>query len=159
MSTKKDREEKIQLSYLHYLLSWTKFLIYLSRFKEGEIKTKLVIVGSQCTYTEDSIPIIEGVIERLKPEVVGSGGALGTDTHTEIYCRTHNIKFKKFPPQVRRWHDHMGKTGFKSRNMKMAKWGDKGIRIASRRSKSYGSGWTIDQMEKMGKVVERHEVR
>lgn len=120
---------------------------------------KLIIVGSQCTDTDDSIPIIEKVIERLKPDKVGSGGAIGTDTHVELYCKTHDIPFKRFPPQIKRWNDHMGKTGFKSRNMEMAKWGDHGIRIASRRSNTYGSGWTIDQMEKMGKPVDRYEVK
>ena len=120
---------------------------------------KLIIVGSTETNSDDSLPIIEEVIKRLKPKKVGSGCAIGTDTHVELYCKTHDIPFKRFPPEHHSWHGTLNLRGFKYRNLKMAKWGNYGIRIASRRSRSYGSGWTIDQMEKMKKPVERYEVR
>lgn len=119
---------------------------------------KIVIVGSCCAKPEDTKPIIRAVINRLKPDIVGSGEAKGTDTHVKEVCTELNVRYKGFPPDHPSWHGTLLLCGFKCRNMKMVKWGDRGIRIESRRSKSYGSGFTIDRMEDREKPVERYVV-
>ncbi|GAI41271.1 unnamed protein product, partial [marine sediment metagenome] len=68
------------------------------------------------------------------------------------------ITFKEFPPQHPSWHGTSTEGGFKWRNLEMVRWGDQGIRIRSKRTKSYGSGFTIDRMESRGKPIERYEV-
>lgn len=120
---------------------------------------KLIIVGSTEAEPEDTKPIIREVINRLKPEIVGSGEAKGTDTHVREVCQNElNVRYKPFIPEHPSWHGTSTEGGFKWRNIMMIEWCDRGVRISSLRNKSYGSGWTIDQMEKRGKKVERYEV-
>lgn len=120
----------------------------------------LVIVGSVKAKAQDTKPIIIKAINRLKPDIVGSGGAEGTDTHVEEVVGKMWIApflpFKKFLPVSKSWQ---GWHGFRWRNLKMVAWGTYFIGITSRRSTTYGSGWTIDQAEKQGKPVERFVVK
>lgn len=60
----------------------------------------------------------------------------------------------EFPPKNNRWRPE----GFEERNMLIARRSDKLYRISTRESKTYGSGWTADRAEEMGKPVRRFYV-
>ncbi len=119
---------------------------------------KLVIVGSTCADPKDTKPIIRAVINRINPDIVGSGEAKGTDTHVKEVCDKLGVYYKGFSPEHRSWLGTPILCGFRCRNLRMVRWGDRGVRIGSRQSPTYGSGWTIDRMEDRGKPVERYMV-
>jgi hypothetical protein len=48
--------------------------------------------------------------------------------------------------------------GTMSRNLRVADISECVIRISAVGTRTYGSGWTADMAERMGKTVERHEV-
>jgi len=117
-----------------------------------------VIVGSVKARAKDTKPIIREVIKRLKPDMVGSGEADGTDTHVKEVVEGEfkgKANYKGFPPETKSWN---GWHGYKWRNLQMVNWGTHFVRIASIRSGTYGSGFTVDQAEILGKPVERFMV-
>lgn len=48
--------------------------------------------------------------------------------------------------------------GTMARNLRVADIAECLIRVSAKETKTYGSGWTADMAERMGKTVERHEV-
>ena len=61
------------------------------------------------------------------------------------------LELLEFPPKHNRWRPE----GFEERNLLIARRCDRLYRIATRDSKTYGSGWTADRAEEMGKLVRR----
>jgi hypothetical protein len=59
------------------------------------------------------------------------------------------IKWREFLPTCENW-EH----GYKPRNIDVAEACDFLVRIAARKSKTYGSGWTRDYAAKLGKPCE-----
>ena len=117
----------------------------------------LAIVGSSKVH---DIPAVErlvwGVLQRHAPSVVVSGGADGVDTIAVKVAEENNIPTVVLRPQLALWDSKNGAICYKQRNIMIAMCCDQLVRIASRLSKTYGSGWTRDQAAKMGKPTEEH---
>jgi len=103
---------------------------------------------------------IYAAIDRLDPLIIVSGGADGVDTLAE-QCAIErgyteaNGRLVIFRPRVRRFH---GPGGFRWRDELISRHCTHLLRIACRRSTTYGSGWTADEAERNGAVVVRHYV-
>lgn len=120
---------------------------------------RLIIIGSTSLAGNDTArQAVRQAIRRHFPDPseigpddeVGSGGAEGVDTMAEEEWRAYAHKRAVvFLPKVKRWTD-----GFRPRNLQMAEWCTHCVRIADKRSKTYGSGWTRDRAREMGKPCE-----
>jgi hypothetical protein len=110
---------------------------------------KLAIVGSvRLKGNETAQSIIEAVIRAHQPTEVVSGGAEGIDTMAVEYAESIGIPTKVFYPRKKGWEY------YKERNIKIAKYCDQLVRIYSSKSKTYGSGFTKDYAEWLGKRTE-----
>lgn len=121
---------------------------------------KIGIVGSQLKDLNDSQQrtarvIIQGLLIKfiLRDDVVlVSGGSDGIDTFADEEAQKLGFSTEIFEPSVRRWK---GPGGFEERNKKIAEESDVVVAIRSMTSKTYGSGWTADYAESLGKEVHR----
>lgn len=116
----------------------------------------LAIVGSAELTAEQVAAakfILAHVFTRYQPTKVVSGGAPGIDTLAERAARYRGIEFEKFLPAEKNWE-----RGFKPRNIKIAEACDQLVRIVSSTAKTYGSGWTRDYAEDIGKPTEEFTV-
>lgn len=115
---------------------------------------KLAIVGS-VTIGDSRLAaaIIEYVIAKYKPAVVVSGGARGADTLAAKIAKSHGIKVDEKLPAVDNWQ-----YGYKPRNILIARGCDRLVRIAARAGKTYGSGWTRDYAQSIGKPTEEYVI-
>lgn len=110
----------------------------------------LAIVGStELSGNQHAVAIIENVLDRYKPMRVVSGGAKGIDSMAIVAALARGLDVLELRPAVRNW-EH----GFKPRNIQIAEACDALVRIASKTSKTYGSGWTRDYAAKLGKPTE-----
>lgn len=117
----------------------------------------LAIVGS-CVWTPDAAVraarLIEEVLDRYKPHLVISGGAEGVDTWAADAARHREIPVKEHLPENPRWEP----KGYAARNLLIA-WGCTHlVCITSPVTKTYGSGWTANKAEELGRPVERHRI-
>ncbi len=117
---------------------------------------KLAIVGSTKWYHIDMpshciFNVIQGIITVLQPELVISGRSPfgGVDHWTEQCTLQMGLPFWGFPPERNAW------SAFKARNIQIAEACDFLVSIRSSTSTTYGSGWTADYAEKLGKPVRR----
>lgn len=118
----------------------------------------MAVVGSVNLEVQPSVvELIKGIFLEYLPEVFVSGGALGIDTISEgIFKRMFPYKRRiVFKPEVRNWAHP---RGFRWRNIKVARTCDKLVCIRSENSGTYGSGWTADYTERLGKPVTRYLV-
>ncbi len=114
---------------------------------------KLAIVGSRVVGDlETAERIIRDVLREYDPELVISGGASGIDTLAEEMAIDRGIQTHIYAPKDAAWY------AYKRRNQQIAEACDFLVCIRSRKSKSYGSGWTADYAEKIGKPVERYKI-
>jgi hypothetical protein len=117
----------------------------------------LAIVGSvrfaDPDWREKATDIIDEELFRFPdpPDLVVSGGAEGIDSLADNLCAYHGIAFKEFPPKHRHWEPE----GFKARNILVAETCTRLLRVSCHGSTTYGSGWTADYAEKLGKRVRR----
>jgi len=134
----------------------------------------LAIVGSRDVPDYQSASVIKQAILEHRPSMVISGGAKGVDTAGVVIAQTMGITTVEFKPQTFTWDaqpvgepiesmEDKGMVitvpgGFKQRNEKVAEACDCLIRIASPTTKTYGSGWTADRAEQLGKRVFRYTV-
>ena len=120
---------------------------------------RLAIVGSAKYIDDQNIDevkrIINDAIERYKPTEIVSGGAAGVDTVAENIAKQHGLIPTIFRPTVTKWE---GKGGYKERNFRIASTCNALIRIVSKRTTTYGSGWTRDRAKEQGKPTEDFEV-
>lgn len=126
---------------------------------------KLAIVGSSKLteeQTEKAKKIISASLMQLMSSqdelivVSGRSPKGGVDILAEdIAVNTFYLDTVIFEPELHQWADENGKEGYKSRNMKIAKECDVLLCIRSEQSKTYGSGWTADYAERIGKKVYR----
>lgn len=117
----------------------------------------LAIVGSVSFACPDAIHVVHQIIgDELawrRPDEVTSGGADGVDTAAEQIAAEFNIPTPHiFRPTARRWH---GPGGFKERNQRIADTCTRALRIVCAQSKTYGSGWMVDEAQRQGKPVRR----
>lgn len=117
----------------------------------------LAIVGSvNFTHDGDTTAAVKRVryaIDRLAPDRIVSGGADGMDTIAARIGRELDIDVKEYLPKVRCW---AGPGGFKERNIKIAENCTHLLRIYCLSSRTYGSGWTADLAEQLGRQVQRY---
>lgn len=116
----------------------------------------LAVVGSVRVDPEQLMTakaIVQGILLFYMPQRVISGGALGIDTLAEDEALLLNLDFKKHLPEFPSW-EH----GYKPRNLKIAQECTHLLCIRTKQSTTYGSGWTADRAEEMGKIVWRVEI-
>lgn len=134
----------------------------------------LAIVGSRGVPDYQSESIIKQVILEHQPKMIVSGGAGGVDSAAARLAREMGITLVQFLPSRKTWDspvegdpveavtpegmDIIVSGGFKQRNQRIANACDCLVRIASMNTKTYGSGWTADYAEKLGKKVTRFTV-
>lgn len=94
--------------------------------------------------------LVHYVSERLPDEVI-SGGAVGLDTIGIQIASLLETRYRNFPPENNRWEP----DGFKARNIEIASTCTRLVCVRHFASKTYGSGWTADHAERIGKKVER----
>jgi predicted Rossmann fold nucleotide-binding protein DprA/Smf involved in DNA uptake len=80
-----------------------------------------------------------------------SGGAIGIDSIATLVANELNIRMIEHLPKNNRWKP----DGFEDRNIKIAEDCSFLLCIRSSQSTTYGSGWTADRAEEMGKPVWR----
>jgi predicted Rossmann fold nucleotide-binding protein DprA/Smf involved in DNA uptake len=117
---------------------------------------KLAVVGStrfpSRAAREHAEHLINRAIDKLDPCLIVSGGAPGVDTLAERIAIVRGIPRSIHRPEHRRWKP----DGFEARNRLIAEECTHLLRISSRTSLTYGSGWTANYAEKIGRVVSRH---
>jgi hypothetical protein len=134
----------------------------------------LAIVGSRDIPRYAAESLIREAILAHKPKMVVSGGARGIDSYAAEIAEESGLSVIEFVPKFMRWEapetgepeetlvgSRMRMTvpgGFKSRNAAVAEACTCLVRIYSPTTKTYGSGWTADHAELLGKRVTRHLV-
>lgn len=122
---------------------------------------RLAVVGTRALAHPDdryrAADRIELAIARLEPAVVISGGADGVDLIAETvagrmgYTEDDNTLIV-LRPSVRRFH---GPGGYRQRDGWIAHECTHLLRLACRAATTYGSGWTADEAERLGRIVVR----
>lgn len=126
----------------------------------------LAIVGSRDVEPTAARSLINAALDRHKPIMVISGGAkanltsiraklVSIDTEAATIARAAGLVVNEILPTNFHW-DGIG--GFKERNQTIGDACICLVRIASTTTTTYGSGWTADYAERMGKNVERFTV-
>lgn len=122
---------------------------------------KLAIVGSRelSSSQRDQVQFLLGAVVAFWRQaganlVIISGGAIGVDSIAAQRATVEDVSLKQYLPDNKWWHPN----GFRDRNIKIAEECDELICIRSVKSKSYGSGWTADYAEKIGRTVWRFYV-
>lgn len=117
----------------------------------------LAIVGSR-SWLDGDIPEVKSIIDHamvfLDPTGIISGGAVGVDTWAEEAAVKWGIPCSVFRPKNDRWDPQ----GYKERNRGIAHTCDQLLCIRSYLSTSFGSGWTADYAESIGKKVHRFNI-
>jgi hypothetical protein len=100
-------------------------------------------------------------IAELRPVAVISGGADGIDTMAEEVARQwgfHEDHAEKrlviYLPKYPRWRPE----GYRHRNLLIARDCTHLLAIRCKQSTTYGSGWTADRAEELGKTVWRERL-
>ena len=119
-------------------------------------RVALAIVGSVGFTNPDwrdmATDIVEHWLERLDPALVVSGGADGIDTlGVELACKW-GIEPRVHLPKNKLW----APDGYKDRNLLIARDCTHLLAIRCVDSRTYGSGWTADRAEEMGRRVRRY---
>lgn len=115
---------------------------------------RLAIVGSvKVNEAQELIAhcIIRGFLHRFETELVISGGAIGIDTIAEGLADQFYIPKQIYLPEFPRWKPN----GYEDRNLKIAEECTHLLCIRTQQSTTYGSGWTADRAEGLGKTVWR----
>lgn len=122
----------------------------------GQPPDVLAVVGSEHwpadSDSEERVKeVIRAVVAIRRPDKVISGGAAGVDTWAIQVAKELGIDYEEFRPKNRRW----APDGFKARNIVIARTCTRLLAVRSRLSTRYGSGWTADYAERLGKPVRR----
>jgi len=104
--------------------------------------------------------------EQVGDVEVVSGGAPGVDTIAAEVAKDVGLDSMTFRPEVFQWEDLyeqkfgglVRRRGFRSRNLQIAEYCDTLYCVRSTESQTYGSGWTADRTEELGKRVYRYFV-
>ena len=117
---------------------------------------RLAIVGSQDRHwsafddsVDDARELIMAEIERVQPDIVVTGDADGVDSWARQIAEMLKIPIREYKSEGYSW-EH-----FKLRNIKIAEDCDLLLCVRSKRTTTYGSGWTADYAEKLGVPVKR----
>jgi hypothetical protein len=89
-------------------------------------------------------------------ESIVTGDAAGIDQLTDQICAETGVPCKSYIPESRQWEPR----GYKARNMLVAEAADAMLCIRDPNSLTYGSGWTANYFNSLGKrdawIVEMH---
>lgn len=88
------------------------------------------------------------------PRGIISGGALGIDSLAAEMAKEYDIPFSVHLPKNNRWEPE----GYKERNTSIAEDCTHLLCIRTQQSTTYGSGWTADLAERLGKTVWRVKI-
>lgn len=115
----------------------------------------LAVVGSTKFIHPDALSLARQLIlhkmEIFEPEMVVSGGADGIDKLAAFCAEGMGIDCREYLPTFPRWEPE----GYKARNILVASACTDLFAIRCHRSRTYGSGWTADYAQELGKKVER----
>lgn len=118
---------------------------------------KLAIVGSRELAGDQAarrliVDIINAHMtdDEIEEFVIVSGGAVGIDQMAAEVARTKGLPLIEHLPEAKSW------PAYRKRNRKIAQDCDKLIRIVSKRSRTYGSGWTRDRAIELGKPTQEY---
>lgn len=87
---------------------------------------KIGIVGTSIEMSNDEkFDMMKAITSVLKgydneTDIIISGGAKGVDTHAIKLAEGLGFKTKIYNPEINYWKDYKGKTGRKTRNLKIA---------------------------------------
>lgn len=115
----------------------------------------LAIVGSRDLTTPQSFEVFtlcRDFIWAYAPDLVISGGAEGVDSIAVTVAQEYLVRWDEFLPEKNAW------LFYKRRDTEIAEACDTLLMIRSRQSLTYGSGWTADYAESIGKPVWREYV-
>lgn len=128
----------------------------------GEGLDILAIVGS-ASFTcprgmRIASDIISATLNAHRPDIICSGESPrgGVDTLARLAAQSWRIEFVPFPPTRRVWTHPDG--GFKQRNDELADYCGRLLCIRCAHATSYGSGYTADVAEALGKSVRRRHI-
>ncbi len=138
----------------------------LAEFGPRQHGVRLAVVGSAARdFTPRTAVLarqrISLAIWRLRPEVVISGGC--PKGGVDIWARdiagvygytTSGGDFVEHLPVHERW----APDGYQARNALIAADCSHLLRVAARASRTYGSGWTADQAQRLGRLVVRQRL-
>lgn len=133
----------------------------------------LAIVGSRDVPRYAAESLIKTAILEHKPNMVVSGGARGVDTFAREIAAEMSVTVIEFVPETPAWEAPPKSAapmeaptefglrvtvpgGFRARNEAVGDACTCLERLYSRTTSTYGSGWTADHAEKLGKNVTRH---
>lgn len=121
-------------------------------FEERDV---LAIVGSRRFLNPHASAaaqrLIEQAVGRQRPAEIISGGADGIDTLAGAIATRLGVAFHAFLPANHRWEP----AGYKARNVAIAQTCTRLICIRCAKATIYGSGWTADYAEQIGRPVWR----
>jgi hypothetical protein len=99
--------------------------------------------------------LITEALDVHKPIIVISGGAVGIDQLAIRLATARGIATTEVIPKTFEW---AAEGGLRERNTQMAEACQCCVRIYDPASATYGSGWTADYAERIGKHVERYPI-
>ncbi len=141
-----------------FVIVWSDEPMILERraYDSGKTENILAIVGSTLfspglPETVEAERVIQAEIDRLDPKIIVSGGAKGIDSLAAVFAKYLGIGLIEFLPKNKRWRPE----GYAARNLQIAEACTHLLVIRHRLSTTYGSGWTADRAEEMGKTVKR----
>lgn len=128
----------------------------------GILLMRVAIVGSQAHAFSDyqklvakqfiKMTIHHYWVEYGKETVIVSGGADGVDTWAESEALDWGMDTRIYHPESSDW------DGYRARNILVATECDVLYSVRSLNSKTFGSGWTANYAQKVGKEVFRYTV-
>lgn len=108
----------------------------------------LAIVGSVTFVCGTGLTIARClIVDELsghRPDLVVSGGADGIDKLAVAVADELGVPYVELIARDRQWD---GPRGFRARNIKVSKVCTRAMRISCARTRTYGSGWTVDRVE------------
>jgi hypothetical protein len=115
---------------------------------------RLAIVGSTAFEQDHEAQIwaqsyISWVLDKYQPDVVISGGAIGIDSLAAGTAEFKGYEVIEHLPQTKNW------PGYRARNILIAEDCTHLLAIRHPKSRTYGSGWTADYAERIGRKVYR----
>lgn len=125
---------------------------------------RLGIVGTRVLACPgDAEAVVQRVrrhLDWVRPDIVISGGADGVDSIAERVAEVAGYSEDDgtlliFRPTVRRFH---GPGGYRERDKEIAHTSTHLLRLACLKATTYGSGWTADEAERIGRKVVREQV-
>jgi predicted Rossmann fold nucleotide-binding protein DprA/Smf involved in DNA uptake len=115
---------------------------------------RLAVVGSTNVNQQQELiakVTISGFVLCYAPEQIISGGAVGIDSLAAEAASRYRIDPLIHLPKNNRWKPE----GYEERNTKIAQDCTHLLCIRTQQSTTYGSGWTADLAERLGKTVWR----